>query len=71
MFPRLGPGHGEVLASQISAARAVKIDAAHVSYLERPSTFTNAVLEFLLPDPPADRLEAGFHCASSRSRRCA
>ena len=53
-------GHGEVLASEISAARAVKIDAAHLSNLERPSTFTNAVLEFLLPDPPADRLEAGF-----------
>ncbi len=64
-------GHGEVLASQIPAARAVKIDAAHLSNVERPSTFTNAVLEFLLPDPPADRLEAGFSRASSCSRRCA
>ena len=53
-------GHGEVLASEIPGARAVKIDAAHLSNLERPSTFTNAVLDFLLPDPPADRLEAGF-----------
>jgi 3-oxoadipate enol-lactonase/4-carboxymuconolactone decarboxylase len=53
-------GHGEVLASQIPKARAAKIEAAHLSNLERPSTFTNAVLEFLLPDPPADRLEAGF-----------
>jgi 3-oxoadipate enol-lactonase / 4-carboxymuconolactone decarboxylase len=53
-------GHGEVLASHIPAARATKIEAAHLSNLERPSTFTNAVLEFLLPDQPADRLEAGF-----------
>ena len=29
-------GHGEVLASQIPAARAVKIAAAHLSNLERP-----------------------------------
>jgi len=53
-------GHGEVLASQIPGARAAKIAAAHLSNLERPSTFTNAILEFLLPEPPADRLEAGF-----------
>jgi len=52
-------GHGEVLASQIPGARAVKIAAAHLSNLERPSTFTNAVLDFLLPEHPADRLEAG------------
>jgi len=53
-------GHGEVLASEIRGARAVKIAAAHLSNLERPSTFTNALLEFLLPAPPVDRLEAGF-----------
>jgi 3-oxoadipate enol-lactonase/4-carboxymuconolactone decarboxylase len=53
-------GHGEVLASQIPGARATKIAAAHLSNLERPSTFTNAVLEFLLPDQSADRLEDGL-----------
>jgi 3-oxoadipate enol-lactonase/4-carboxymuconolactone decarboxylase len=53
-------GHGEVLASQIPAARAIRIEAAHLSNLERPSTFTNAVLEFLLPEQQPDRLEAGF-----------
>jgi 3-oxoadipate enol-lactonase/4-carboxymuconolactone decarboxylase len=53
-------GHGEVLASQIPGARAAKIAAAHLSNLERPSTFTSALLEFLLPEPPADRLAGGF-----------
>ena len=58
-------GHGEVLASQIPGARAAKIAAAHLSNLERPSTFTNAVLEFLLPGQATDRLEAG--CAVRRA----
>src|SRR5262249_51520266 len=58
-------GHGDVLASQIPGARAVKIQAAHLSNLERPSTFTNTLLEFLLPGPAADRLEAG--CAVRRT----
>lgn len=53
-------GHGELLASQIPGARAAKIPAAHLSNLERPATFTSALLEFLLPDQPADRLESGF-----------
>jgi 3-oxoadipate enol-lactonase/4-carboxymuconolactone decarboxylase len=53
-------GHGDVLASQIPGARIAKIEAAHLSNLERPSTFTNAMLEFLLPEPAADRLDAGI-----------
>jgi 3-oxoadipate enol-lactonase/4-carboxymuconolactone decarboxylase len=53
-------GHGDVLASEIPGARAAKISGAHLSNLERPSTFTNALLEFLLPPLPADRLEPGF-----------
>jgi 3-oxoadipate enol-lactonase/4-carboxymuconolactone decarboxylase len=53
-------GHGEVLASQIAGARAAKIAAAHLSNIERPSTFTTALLEFLLPDPSVDPLAAGF-----------
>jgi 3-oxoadipate enol-lactonase/4-carboxymuconolactone decarboxylase len=53
-------GHGDVLASQITGARATRIPAAHLSNLERPSTFTNALLDFLLPDQPADRLQGGF-----------
>lgn len=53
-------GHGEVLAAQIPGARAFKIDGAHLSNLERPSTFTHALLEFLMPQQEADRLAPGF-----------
>lgn len=53
-------GQGEILASQIPGACTKKIPAAHLSNLERPSTFTAALLEFLLPDQLPDRLEAGF-----------
>ena len=53
-------GHGDLLVSQIPGARACKIPGAHLSNLERPATFTQAVLEFLLPSPAADRLEAGY-----------
>jgi 3-oxoadipate enol-lactonase/4-carboxymuconolactone decarboxylase len=53
-------GHGDALASAIPGARSFKIASAHLSNLERPSTFTCALLEFLLPEPSADRLEAGF-----------
>jgi len=53
-------GHGEVLASQIPGARIAKVAAAHLSNLERPAAFTSALLHFLLPDPPAEPLQAGF-----------
>lgn len=53
-------GHGDVLVSQIPGARAAKIDAAHLSNLERPAAFTRALLGFLLPDTPADPLDAGY-----------
>lgn len=53
-------GHGDLLASQIPGARAAKIAAAHLSNLERPAAFTRAVLDFLLPNLPADRLEVGI-----------
>ena len=54
------PGHGEVLAARIPGARTAKIRGAHLSNMERPSAFTNALLDFLLPVAAADRLEAGF-----------
>ncbi len=53
-------GHGDLLASQIPGAQPAKIDAAHLSNLERPAAFTRAVLNFLLPKPAADPLDAGF-----------
>jgi 3-oxoadipate enol-lactonase/4-carboxymuconolactone decarboxylase len=55
-------GHGERLAREISGAKARHLAAAHLSNLERPHSFTTALLEFLLPqaDSGADPLPAGF-----------
>src|SRR5689334_1449319 len=53
-------GHGEVLAREIPGAKAVRLPAAHLSNLEKPRSFTTALLDFLLPAPAADPLEAGF-----------
>jgi 3-oxoadipate enol-lactonase / 4-carboxymuconolactone decarboxylase len=55
-------GHGEILAREIPAARALHLAAAHLSNLERPRSFTTALLEFLLPKPEGfvDPLEEGF-----------
>jgi 3-oxoadipate enol-lactonase/4-carboxymuconolactone decarboxylase len=55
-------GHGERLAQEIPGAKALHLAAAHLSNLERPHSFTTALLEFLLPQPnaSADSLQAGF-----------
>ncbi len=53
-------GHGEVLAREIPGAKSVRLNAAHLSNLERPRSFTVALLDFLLPVPDGDPLEAGF-----------
>lgn len=55
-------GHGEILAREIPGARAVRLPAAHLSNLERPRSFTMALLEFLHPeaDSAGDPLEAGY-----------
>jgi len=42
-------GHGEVLAREIPGAKAVRLPAAHLSNLERPRSFTAALLNFLRP----------------------
>jgi 3-oxoadipate enol-lactonase / 4-carboxymuconolactone decarboxylase len=51
--------HGELLSQAIPGARARRLPAAHISNLERPRSFSTAVLDFLLP-PPADMREAGM-----------
>ena len=51
-------GHGEVLASKIPDARVVHLPTAHLSNLERPQSFSAAVMEFLAPRHAAS-LEAG------------
>jgi len=55
-------GHGERLAQEIAEAKVVHLAAAHLSNIERPHSFTTALLEFLLPQPnaSADSLRAGF-----------
>jgi 3-oxoadipate enol-lactonase/4-carboxymuconolactone decarboxylase len=52
-------GHGDLLAASIPGACSVVLEAAHLSNVELPSAFTNALLDFLLPQPD-DRLAAGF-----------
>jgi 3-oxoadipate enol-lactonase/4-carboxymuconolactone decarboxylase len=53
-------GHGDLVAASIPGARAVLLPAAHLSNVERPSGFTAALFDFLLPDGPRDSLAAGF-----------
>jgi 3-oxoadipate enol-lactonase / 4-carboxymuconolactone decarboxylase len=54
-------GHGERLASGISGAKALHLEAAHLSNIERPRSFTTALLQFLLSsDANADSLQTGF-----------
>lgn len=53
-------GHGEVLAREIPGARAVRLPATHLSNIERPRSFTMALLEFLLPALSGDPLETGL-----------
>ena len=59
-------GHGEVLTAGIAGATAISLDAAHLSNLEKPSGFSAALFDFLLPaaagepDQDPDPLQAGF-----------
>jgi 3-oxoadipate enol-lactonase / 4-carboxymuconolactone decarboxylase len=41
-------GHGERLAQEIPGARSLHLAAAHLSNIDRPRSFTTALLEFLL-----------------------
>jgi 3-oxoadipate enol-lactonase/4-carboxymuconolactone decarboxylase len=42
-------GHGDILAREIAGAKVVHLPTAHLSNIDRPRSFTNAILEFLLP----------------------
>jgi len=54
-------GHGEILAREIAGARPLHLPAAHLSNIERPRSFTAALLEFLPPPTETvDALQAGF-----------
>ncbi len=54
-------GHGERLVRGIPGAKDLHLEAAHLSNIERPRSFTTALLEFLLPPhASADSLQTGF-----------
>jgi 3-oxoadipate enol-lactonase/4-carboxymuconolactone decarboxylase len=53
-------GHGEILAAQIPGVKVAHLPAAHLSNLERPRSFTSALLDFLLPPAVADPRDAGM-----------
>ncbi len=45
--PATPPAAGEAIAQQIKGAKLVALDAAHISNVEQPRAFTEAVLNFL------------------------
>lgn len=45
--PATPPARGQEIAGRIAGARLVTLDAAHLSNVEQPDAFANAVLEFL------------------------
>ncbi len=54
-------GHGSVLAASIAGAKTAQLaPAAHLSNLERPRSFSAALLDFLLRPAGADTMDAGF-----------
>jgi 3-oxoadipate enol-lactonase / 4-carboxymuconolactone decarboxylase len=55
-------GHGELLTQFIPGAKAIHLPAGHLSNVERPRSFTAAVVDFLAPKGAAatDTLEAGM-----------
>jgi 3-oxoadipate enol-lactonase/4-carboxymuconolactone decarboxylase len=52
-------GHGELLARQIAGADVEHLPTAHLSNVEKPHSFTAALLRFLMVQPQ-DTLAAGF-----------
>ena len=52
-------GHGEVLAAGIAGAKVEHLPTAHLSAVEKPHSFSTALLRFLLPRED-DALAAGF-----------
>lgn len=51
--------HGEPLTRAIPGSRAIRLPAGHLSNLERPRSFSAAVLDFLVP-PGDATMEAGM-----------
>jgi 3-oxoadipate enol-lactonase/4-carboxymuconolactone decarboxylase len=51
--------HGQLLVDSIPGARGVRLDAGHLSNLERPRAFNAAVAGWVMP-APADLADAGM-----------
>jgi 3-oxoadipate enol-lactonase/4-carboxymuconolactone decarboxylase len=60
-------GNGEVLAESIPNATTLHLPAAHLSNIERPRSFTTAILKFLLPADTGDA--SGIDAAGFAIRR--
>jgi 3-oxoadipate enol-lactonase len=41
------PSAGEAIQQQIKGARLISVEAAHISNMEQPKAYTDAVLNFL------------------------
>ena len=52
--PATPPAAGEEIARQIKGAKLAALDAAHISNIEQPEAFTEAVLEFPAVGPSAN-----------------
>jgi 3-oxoadipate enol-lactonase/4-carboxymuconolactone decarboxylase len=59
-IPTPWSGHGEHLANAIADIKVVRLPAGHLSTLDRPRSFTSALLDFLIPSHPSDLLQAGL-----------
>ena len=58
-------GHVERLVAGIPGAKALHLPAAHLSNIERPRSFTTALLEFLLPpNAPRTACKPDSHCVA-------
>jgi 3-oxoadipate enol-lactonase/4-carboxymuconolactone decarboxylase len=53
-------GNGDVIAESVAHAKTLQLPAAHLSNIERPHSFSAALLDFLLPAPSGDPIAAGF-----------
>jgi 3-oxoadipate enol-lactonase/4-carboxymuconolactone decarboxylase len=53
-------GHGDAIAAGVRQAAVVRLAAAHLSNLERPRSFTAALLRFLLPGKDRDSFAEGL-----------
>jgi 3-oxoadipate enol-lactonase len=62
-------GHGDVIAREIAHARVEHLPTAHLSNVERPHSFSSALLRFLLPEPADTGIGKRRTLLDDRARR--